>query len=105
MNNYSCDCPLCVKECKCHSYAKLFSVLGNQNRQHILTALQQGPKNVGEIQELTRLEQTCISHCLSLLEQHGFVTKQAQGKYRVYRLTEHIKPLLKAIDTFMEERT
>jgi len=95
----SCTCSLCEKRCQCDAYAIFFSALGNTSRLHIINALRKGPKNVGSIVEITGLEQTCVSHCLKLLEKHGFVTSKRDGKFRVYTVNRKtIEPLMRMID-------
>lgn len=81
------------------SYAVFFETLGNQNRLRIINALRNGPKNVTEIIKETKLEQTCISHCLKRLESCGFVSVKRNGKFRIYELNHAtIESLMELID-------
>lgn len=100
-----CHCPLCTEdECLCEPYANFFSVLSNTNRMHIIKALRKGKKNVSEIIALTNLEQTCVSHCLKLMEKNAFVTSRRDGKYKIYSLNkETIEPLLTLIDKHVKK--
>lgn len=100
-----CRCKLCSAHgCKCASYSELFSVLGNSNRLYIINALRARSMNVSEISVCTGLEQSCVSHCLRLLENQGFVASSSEGKYRVYALSEElIEPLMDLIDQLAQK--
>ena len=100
MKKNKCNCGLCSEAgCICEPYSRFFSVLGSTTRLHIINALRKGPKNVSELMEKTGLEQTCISHCLSLLMKTGFVSCKPKGKYRIYSLnSKAIEPLMELID-------
>lgn len=78
------------------SYKRFFGTLGNENRLKIIQFLaKNGPNNVSQIVEKTRLEQTAVSHNLKRLLSCQFVHLKQNGKERVYRLNEDtIKPLL-----------
>ena len=86
------------------TYKFFFGALANPNRLRIINALRNGKKNVGEICQETKLEQTIISHNLKVLEYHGMVFMEKQGKYRYYSVNKKtIKPLLEFIDAHMKE--
>src|SRR3989338_7724281 len=86
------------------TYRFFFGALANPNRLQIINALRDGKKNVGEICQTTEFEQTMVSHNLKILEHHGMVFMEKQGKFRYYRVNKKtIKPLLEFIDAHMEE--
>ena len=100
-----CHCQLCKgDDCLCKPYADFYSVLSNTNRMHIIKALRKGDQNVSQIIELTNLEQTCVSHCLKLMEENSFVSSRREGKFKIYALNkETIEPLLKLIDKHVKK--
>ena len=86
------------------TYKFFFGALANPNRLQIINILRQGKKNVGEICKATGFEQTMVSHNLKVLEHHGMVFREKEGKYRYYTVNKKtIKPLLEFIDAHMEE--
>lgn len=86
------------------TYQFFFGALANPNRLQIINVLRQGKKNVGEICEATRFEQTMVSHNLKVLEYHGMVFMEKEGKYRYYTVNKKtIRPLLEFIDAHMGE--
>ena len=86
------------------TYQFFFGALANPNRLQIINVLRQGRKNVGEICQATAFEQTMVSHNLKVLEQHGMVFMEKEGKFRYYLVNKKtIKLLLEFIDTHMEE--
>ena len=86
------------------TYKFFFSALANPSRLQIINTLREGRKNVTEICNKTNLEQTRASHNLKVLEYHGMIFKEKEGKYRYYSLnTKTIQPLMKFIDEHMEE--
>jgi len=85
-------------------YKIFFTSLANPNRLQIINLLRDGRKNVTEICQETRFEQSMVSHNLIRLERCGMVFVEKKGKKRYYSLNEKtIKPLLKLIDAHMEQ--
>ena len=82
------------------SYRRFFKTLANVNRLKIIYFLQKhGPKNVTDIVEGTKLEQTLVSHNLKRLHECHFVEVKQNGKKRVYSLNKKtIQPLLALMD-------
>ena len=82
------------------SYEGFFRTLANVNRLKIIHFLQKrGPKNVSDIVEGTKLEQTLVSHNLKRLHECHFVEVKQNGKERVYSLNKKtIQPLLALMD-------
>lgn len=86
------------------TYKFFFGALANPNRLEIINVLRAGKKNVGEICNATNFEQTMVSHNLKVLEHHGMVFSEKQGKFRYYTVnSKTIKPLLGFIDDHMKE--
>jgi DNA-binding transcriptional ArsR family regulator len=63
--------------------AEFFKGLGHPLRLAILDALREGERSVGELQETLSVDQSTVSHQLSILRQRGFLTirKQATTVY------------------------
>ena len=77
----------------------LFNALSNEYRVGILNILRNGPKNVGEISEALKIEQTMASHNLKCLAFCGLVTSQRLGKTIEYTLNrETVEPILRLAD-------
>ena len=86
------------------AYKLFFGTLVSESRLKIINLLRKGRKNVSELMEETRLNQTAVSHDLSRLKRCGFVISENEGKFRYYRLNEKtIKPLMDLIDKHMSE--
>lgn len=73
------------KEC-----ARSLRALADPERLKIIQCLQGGPKNVGELAELLKVELANVSHHLGVLRVAGLVTDDRQGKYVVYSLNPDI---------------
>ncbi len=77
----------------------LFKAFSNESRVSILNLLRTGPKNVGEISEALRLEQTAVSHNLKCLTFCGLVTSDRLGKTIEYTLNqETVEPIFRLVD-------
>ncbi len=77
----------------------LFNALSNECRVSILNLLRTGPKNVSEISEALKIEQTMASHNLKCLAFCGLVTSQRLGKTVEYTLNrETVEPILRLAD-------
>ncbi len=86
------------------AYGLFFGALANENRLKILNVLRKKALNVTEIAKVTRFEQTLVSHHLKMLEYHGMVFVQREGKFKFYSLNQKtIQPLLDLIDTHMKQ--
>lgn len=84
------------------AYDIFFGTLNNPNRLEIINVLRKGKKNVSEISNELKFNQTTVSHNLKKLEKCGFVNVEQKGKYRYYNLNnETIKPLMVLIDKHM----
>ena len=77
----------------------LFNALSNESRVGILNLLRNGPKNVSEISEALKIEQTMASHNIKCLAFCGLVTSQRLGKTIEYTLNrETVEPILRLAD-------
>lgn len=87
------------------SYKRFFTTLGNENRLKIIHFLaKNGPQNVSQTVEGTKLEQSAVSHNLKRLLSCEFIHLKQNGKERVYSLNEEtIKPLLTLMDKHVEK--
>ncbi|GIW95975.1 MAG: transcriptional regulator [Pirellulaceae bacterium] len=65
--------------------AKL-KILADPTRLAILRILVDGPKHVGEVNEVLALEPTLLSHHLRVLREAGLVEAQRDGKAVLYRI-------------------
>ncbi|MCL6646603.1 MAG: metalloregulator ArsR/SmtB family transcription factor [Dehalococcoidia bacterium] len=63
-----------------------FEVVAEPARRALLDALVDGPRSVGELVAITRLSQPNTSRHLRVLREAGFVTREAAGQRRLYRL-------------------
>jgi DNA-binding transcriptional ArsR family regulator len=68
--------------------AERFKALGEPARLHILNALRDGERTVGELMELTGLGQANTSKHLQYLHGLGFVERRKEGLYVYYRLAD-----------------
>jgi len=86
------------------AYKIFFGTLVSESRLKIINLLRSGKKNVSEIIEELKMNQTQVSHDLSRLKKCGFVKVDIDGKFRYYRLNdETIKPLMSLIDKHMSQ--
>ncbi len=68
------------------SCATLLKVLADETRLNVVRQLMDGPKHVGEINELLAVDQSLLSHHLKILRDAGIVTSERDGKAVLYRL-------------------
>lgn len=86
------------------AYSLFFGTLANEKRLAILNILRKKSLCVSEICEKIGFEQTLVSHHLKMLEYHGMVFVQREGKYKYFSLNEKtIHPLLDLIDAHMKQ--
>ena len=80
------------------TYLGFFKTLNNDTRLSIVLCLKESPKNVSQLSEKLKMEQSRISHNLQCLERNGFVTFKQSGKQRIYSLNKDtIEPILVAV--------
>ncbi|MEM3704051.1 MAG: metalloregulator ArsR/SmtB family transcription factor [Candidatus Bathyarchaeia archaeon] len=81
-----------------------FSTLANPTRLAILELLRDGPKNVTQIAEALKQEQSMISHNLKLLLRCSFVFSERRKKERIYYLNkETMEKLFKLFSQHAEK--
>lgn len=68
------------------SCATLLKVLADETRLNVVRQLMDGPRHVGEINELLAVDQSLLSHHLKILRDAGIVTSERDGKAVLYRL-------------------
>ncbi|MDP6845805.1 MAG: metalloregulator ArsR/SmtB family transcription factor [Candidatus Nanoarchaeia archaeon] len=86
------------------AYKIFFGTLVSESRLKIINLLRTERKNVGQIVEELKSDQTSVSHDLARLKKCSFVQMEIEGKYRYYCLNKKtINPLMKLIDEHMSE--
>jgi DNA-binding transcriptional ArsR family regulator len=85
----------------CH---KFFSTLANPARLAILELLRDGPRNVTEIADELKQEQSMISHNLRSLETCKFVFSERRKKERYYHLNKETMERVFKIFEFHSEK-
>ncbi len=81
-----------------------FETLSTKLRWKILEALKDKPKNVNEICNLLKEDQSKVSHNLKKLKDCHFIEVKKQGKERVYSLNkETILPLLQLVEKHVKK--
>lgn len=87
-----------------HLKARLFSGFSDPSRLSILEALQSGPLAVTEIADTAGLSISNTSNHLRALHQCGLVTREQQGRYVYYQLSdERVNKLLGLIDELLAD--
>jgi len=66
--------------------AERLKALAEPLRLQIVAVLQDQPRNVSEIAEALGVELMIASHHLGILRNAGFVERQKQGRFAVYKL-------------------
>ena len=83
---------------------KLFRGLADPSRLAILEALREESRTVGEIVEVTGLNQPNVSNHLSCLRECGLVASTQQGRYVRYHLSDpRIAAVMDLADDLLEE--
>ncbi len=83
---------------------QFFSTLANPTRLAILELLRDGPRNVTEISEALKQEQSMISHNLKPLERCRFVFSERRKKERFYSLNKETMEQLFKIFSYHAEK-
>ena len=86
------------------AYKIFFGTLVSESRLKIINLLRKGKKNVSEIMDELKADQTAVSHDLARLKQCGFVIAEREGKFIYYKLNEDtINPIMSLIDKHMSQ--
>ena len=72
------------------SCASKLKVLSDPTRLAVLESLMSGQKNVGELMEQLNVEQSLLSHHLSVLRDNDLVEAIREGKTVIYKLPENV---------------
>ncbi|MGB9845808.1 MAG: ArsR/SmtB family transcription factor [Candidatus Bathyarchaeales archaeon] len=83
---------------------QFFSTLANPTRLAILELLREGPKNVTEIAEALKKEQSLISHNLKPLLRCRFVFSERRKRERLYYLNKETVEKLFKIFSYHAEK-
>lgn len=75
--------------------AALFSVFGDATRLKILMALSEREQNVGALAEALSMQQSAVSHQLTVLRNMKLVKARREGKSMYYSLADsHVESIL-----------
>ena len=75
---------------------QIFDALSDFTRFQILGALSLGDKSVSELQVVSSVSQSAISHQLRLLRDRGLVSARREGQRVIYSLAdEHVRELIR----------
>jgi ArsR family transcriptional regulator len=66
-------------------------VLADETRLAVVQELLEGPKHVGQINAVLKLDQSLLSHHLRTLREAGLVVAQRDGKAVLYRLSPGVE--------------
>ena len=66
----------------------MLKLLGNEDRLLLLCQMAECERTVGELQELTGIEQPTLSQQLGVLRRDGMVETRREGKFIWYRLAD-----------------
>ena len=84
--------------------SKLFYGFSDPSRLSILEALRNGPLNVTELTHATGLSQSNVSNHLGCLRDCGLVTREQQGKYALYQLSDlRVNSILELADELLAD--
>ena len=84
--------------------AKLFRGFSDPSRLAIVEALRSGPMSVTEIVETTGLSQSNTSNHLGCLRDCGLVTREQEGRYILYQLSDRrVATLLRLADEVLAD--
>lgn len=88
---------------KCPSYDMFFEVMSNKTRMKIIEALQKADLSVTEICNITKEEQSKISHNLKILADCNFISAKQEGKKRIYSINKDtILPLMELVNKHVQ---
>lgn len=73
------------------SCAEVLKALADETRLGVVEQLMSGPKHVGEMNELLKVEPTLLSHHLRVLRQAGIIEGRRDGKAMLYQLSSQVE--------------
>jgi DNA-binding transcriptional ArsR family regulator len=76
-----------TREKKSINCAGMLKVLSDDTRLSVVRLLMDGPRHVGELNDVLRIEQSLLSHHLRLLRSAGLVVAERDGKAVLYSLS------------------
>lgn len=82
-------------------YYKFFKNFSNPLRLQIVLLLREKDRSVSELVRATGMEQSKVSHHLSLLAKCRIIEAKRKGKYRIYGLNKTVLPLLKVAEKYV----
>ena len=65
--------------------------LADPTRWAVLAQLLEGPRDVGELNGVLKIDATLLSHHLRILRNEGFVVSIRKGKHLSYRLSPNVE--------------
>ncbi len=69
---------------------RMMKTLANRDRLMLLCQLSQGEKRVGELEEVTNIQQPTLSQQLAVLREEGVVSTRRDGKHIYYKVSSAI---------------
>ena len=69
---------------------RMMKTLANRDRLMLLCQLSQGEKRVGELEEITRIQQPTLSQPLAVLREEDVVATRRDGKHIYYSISSPI---------------
>ena len=81
----------------CKQWVEIFAALANESRLEIVEMLTEAQAECQEILGRIDLSQPAVSYHLAKLERAGVVIKDKNGSRNCYRLTSHIRSLIRIL--------
>jgi ArsR family transcriptional regulator len=69
---------------------RMMKTLANRDRLMLLCQLSQGERRVGELEEVTNIQQPTLSQQLAVLREEGVVSTRRDGKHIYYKISSPI---------------
>lgn len=69
---------------------RMMKTLANRDRLMLLCQLSQGERRVGELEEVTNIQQPTLSQQLAVLREEGVVLTRRDGKHIYYKISSPI---------------
>ncbi len=75
----------------------IFEIISSISKIKILSAIIEGPLSVNKIVNMTKIEQTNVSHILNSLLEAKVVNQKIKGRTHEYSINIDLKPLIKKL--------